>query len=153
MTTSSLFDTIDSIDVDTANPVEGGGYFEAKKRFANRVIIAGSRGFNDYDTLKRHVDRIIGNWHPSCTCVVSGTAGGADRLGEDYAYNHKLFLVRMPAFWESEGPSAGYRRNARMAEFATHAIIFWDGKSRGSKHMFDLAVEKLGRSKVRLISV
>lgn len=43
------------------------------------------------------------------------------------------------------GKSAGYRRNVEMAKFAIEdqnkglLIAFWDGKSRGTKWMIDIA--------------
>lgn len=33
----------------------------------------------------------------------------------------------------SLGKGAGHKRNTQMAEYADGAIIFWDGKSKGSK--------------------
>ena len=45
--------------------------------------------------------------------------------------------------WNTYGKSAGYRRNAEMAKYASEAygvlFAFWDGQSRGTKHMIDLA--------------
>ena len=33
------------------------------------------------------------------------------------------------------GKSAGFIRNADMGAYADAAIIFWDGESKGTKHM------------------
>lgn len=74
--------------------------------------------------------------------IVSGTARGADELGERYAAERGLPVKRFPADWDQYGRSAGYKRNAQMAEYADAAVIFWDEISRGSKHMIDLAKEK-----------
>jgi hypothetical protein len=67
--------------------------------------------------------------------VVSGHAAGADRLGERWAKEHdipvKLFLPN----WEMYGKKAGPIRNAKMAEYGWYCMLFWDGKSRGSKNM------------------
>ena len=46
---------------------------------------------------------------------------------------------RYPADWEQYGPRAGYIRNSEMAKVATHLIAFWDGRSKGTKHMIDIA--------------
>lgn len=76
---------------------------------------------------------------------MSGTARGADKLGELYAERVGVHIYRFPADWDTYGKSAGYRRNAEMAKFASGEnnvgvlIAFWDGKSRGTKHMIDLA--------------
>lgn len=74
--------------------------------------------------------------------IVSGTARGADQLGERYAFEHGFPVKHFPADWDQHGKSAGYIRNAQMAEYADAAVIFWDGMSRGSKHMIDLAKAK-----------
>ena len=73
------------------------------------------------------------------TEIVSGTARGADRLGEQYANANSLPLKKMPAEWDKYGKSAGYKRNEQMAEYSDCLIAFWDGQSRGTKHMIDIA--------------
>jgi len=76
--------------------------------------------------------------------IVSGTAGGADRLGEAYAYSRGFSVKRFPADWESHGNSAGVIRNAEMAEYADAAIIFWNKKSKGTSNMID-NMKKIGK--------
>ncbi len=99
-----------------------------------KLIIAGSRDFNDYQYL---VDTIAELDMPICQ-IISGTARGADQLGERYGREHGIEIVRMPANWDLYGKSAGYRRNEEMAKVATDLLAFWDGESRGTKHMIDL---------------
>lgn len=103
-----------------------------------KVIIAGTRTFKDYDLLVETCDKLLINKHPDVE-IVNGGANGADRLGGKYAIQkgYKMSLCR--ANWEQFGKSAGYIRNKEMAEYADAAIIFWDGKSKGAKHMIDLA--------------
>jgi predicted Rossmann fold nucleotide-binding protein DprA/Smf involved in DNA uptake len=48
-----------------------------------RVIIAGSRDFNDYELLKKHCDYLLQNQKE--VEIISGGARGADKLGERYA--------------------------------------------------------------------
>ena len=47
-----------------------------------------------------------------------------------------------PAQWDKYGKRAGYRRNEQMAEVADGLIAFWDGQSKGTKHMIDIMTEK-----------
>ena len=47
----------------------------------------------------------------------------------------------MPADWNKHGKSAGYRRNEEMAKVADACICFWDGVSKGTMHMINLAKE------------
>jgi len=105
-----------------------------------KIIIAGGREFNDYDRLVKSMNFYI--QCPSDTEIVSGTARGADKLGEKYAAEHELPVVQFPAEWSKYGKSAGYKRNAVMADYADALVAFWDGASRGTKHMIDLAKEK-----------
>ena len=107
-----------------------------------KIIVAGSREFNDYPLLKQKLDFYCQRYSPSQIEIVSGEARGADRLGEKYAQHSQLSLKQFPADWDKHGKSAGYRRNEEMAEYATHAVVFWDGKSKGSEHMINLAKEQ-----------
>jgi len=105
-----------------------------------RVIIAGGRKFNDYNLLKEKCDHYLLNAKE--IEIVSGTAYGADKLGELYAEERGYPIKRFPADWDKYGKGAGYIRNARMAEYADYLILFWDGMSRGSKNMYDIAKKK-----------
>ena len=112
-----------------------------------KVIIAGGRNFRDYDKLRESCDNILVNQKE--IEIVSGTAAGADTLGERYAQEKGYEVKKFPAQWDLYGKSAGYKRNQQMAEYADGLIAFWDGKSRGTKHMIDIA-NKMGL-KVRVI--
>ncbi len=103
-----------------------------------KVIIAGGRDFNDYDFLLREVDKIL-VWKYIDIEIVSGTANGTDKLGERYASEWGFPVKQFPANWGLYGKSAGYIRNEEMAKYSELLIAFWDGKSKGTKHMIDLA--------------
>lgn len=105
--------------------------------FMVRVIIAGSRDFNDYALLEQKLNYALAKI--SEIEIVSGTARGADQLGERYAREKKLSVKRFPADWNKYGKRAGYLRNGEMAAYADACIVFWDGKSPGTKSMIDLA--------------
>ncbi len=112
-----------------------------------RVIIAGGRDFNDYSLLRNSVIKIITDKTalPDLAVIVSGMARGADKLGVQFADEMGLEIVRFPADWDGLGKRAGYVRNVEMAKFASEdnndglLIAFWDGKSKGTKHMIDTA--------------
>lgn len=119
-----------------------------------RVIIAGSRDFDDFPKLMNSCIDILHeisdqNDNLDKIRIVSGTARGADLLGEQYAKVAGYEVSRFPADWDGLGKRAGYVRNAEMAKYAMAdgnygvLIAFWDGKSKGTKHMIDLA-EKNG---------
>ena len=103
-----------------------------------RVIVAGGRDFDNYELLKDKLDKLLSLKASNCT-IVSGAARGADNLGEVYAEEKGYLLSKFPAQWDKFGKSAGYRRNEEMAKNADGLVAFWDGQSRGTKHMIDIA--------------
>ena len=109
-----------------------------------KVIVAGSRGFDDYPLLEATLDSYIGEHLEVLDVeIVSGGATGADTLGERYAKNRGDILKVFPAEWRKYGKGAGYIRNKQMAEYADHLVVFWDGFSKGSLGMIRDA-EKAG---------
>ena len=109
-----------------------------------KLIIAGGRDFNDYDLLEETctymLSALINAYEVE---IVSGGAKGADSLAQRFARSNRLKLTVMNADWDKHGKSAGYKRNQEMANYATHVIAFWDGKSRGTANMIQVAT-KLG---------
>ena len=103
-----------------------------------KTIIAGSRGINDYYTLLFAVE-YAESQGLAITEVVSGCCSGPDTLGIRYAEEKGIQLHRYPAEWNRYGKSAGYRRNEVMAENAEALLAIYDGKSKGTQHMIDLA--------------
>ena len=108
-----------------------------------KVIIAGSRGFSNYELLKEKCNEYLREKRKDYNIIiVSGHARGADLLGEKYAQDEGFPLEIYPANWNKFGKSAGFRRNEQMAEVADALIAFWDGKSHGTKHMIDIMNKK-----------
>lgn len=103
-----------------------------------KVIIAGSRLFNDYQML---CDMMELYPHNDMTHVVCGMANGADSLGMRWGIENDKTILKFPANWNQHGKSAGYLRNKEMAVNAHHLIAFWDMKSRGTMHMINIMEE------------
>lgn len=103
-----------------------------------KVIIAGSRGINDYAIVKQ----AIINSGFRISEVVSGGCRGVDKLGERWGKENRLPVKVFPADW-SMGKSAGPIRNAKMADYADALIAIWANNSRGTANMIDQA-EKNG---------
>ncbi len=99
-----------------------------------RVVVAGSRGFSDFQLLSVVLDRALSRPVASgCQVVVlSGGARGADSLGAAYAAARGFPVWSFPADWARFGRAAGPLRNAAMVRSADAAVVFWDGSSRGS---------------------
>lgn len=105
------------------------------------VIIAGSRGFDDYELLKERMDRYIGDISTDVE-IVSGGAKGADLLGERYAKERGFAIKQFIPDWDGKGKSAGHIRNYDMAQYAQACVVFWDGESKGSHNMYKTAQKK-----------
>ena len=109
-----------------------------------RVIIAGSRDFNDYDLVCKECDDILRGLDPDDVEIVSGGCSGTDTLGERYAREHGYGLSIFEANWKKFGKSARPRRNALMGVYAQQAdegilIAFPVGESKGTRNMISAA--------------
>ena len=119
-----------------------------------KVIIAGSRDFNNYKELCSYCDYLLQN--KDDIEIVSGRAPGADLLGEQYAEERGYPIKPFPAAWDDiEGKPdweiginkagkkywklAGFARNEEMAVYADVLIAFWENSSKGTKHMIETA--------------
>lgn len=110
-----------------------------------KVIIAGSRNIPE-KLSEELVDTILTSLFKDLnikvTEVVSGTARGGDKIGEAWAYFNAIPVKKFPANWDKYGKRAGYLRNSEMAEYGEMLVAIWDGSSKGTKHMIDLADKK-----------
>lgn len=112
-----------------------------------RLIVAGSRTITNIGTASEQrgtVSEYMGNYIAGYGkfTLISGTAPGVDSLAEGVAKIRGIAIERYPANWNRDGNAAGYRRNVQMAETATALLAIWDGKSKGTKHMIDIAIEQ-----------
>lgn len=104
-----------------------------------RILVCGSRHFNDYDLLKKTLDDF------SIDTIIHGDARGADRLSGRYGEENNIPVLRFPALWDLHGKRAGPIRNAQMLREGNpdYVIAFLAPDSRGTKNMIDQA-EKAG---------
>lgn len=116
-----------------------------------RIIVAGGRDFANYNLLFNSLMNVLTDLEEVNTVenksqieFISGTCRGADVLGEQFAYNFGYSVKRFPAKWDELGKRAGYVRNYDMAKYASGAdigilVAFWDGISKGTRNMIDIA--------------
>jgi hypothetical protein len=105
-----------------------------------KVIIAGSRSISDIKLVELaifHADFEI-------TEVVSGGAGGVDRLGENWAYRNKIHIQQFIPKWKKiinnktvVDKTAGFARNREMGDYADALIAVWDNYSSGTAQMIE----------------
>lgn len=109
-----------------------------------KIIIAGSRDFNSFETLKKACmqsgfftrEMLVNKSFE----IVSGGARGVDKMGEDLARmlgtEPKIFEVTKEE-WRKIGPSAGPRRNIKMGNYADKLIAIRVNNSKGTTHMIE----------------
>ena len=99
-----------------------------------KIAIIGSRNFTNYKLLQE----ILEQYKPKITLVVSGTAKGADSLGEKWALENNIQTLIFPADWNQYGKRAGFIRNEDIIKNCDCCVAFWDGESKGTKHSLSL---------------
>jgi hypothetical protein len=116
-----------------------------------KVIIAGGRDFDNLDYMDEVMHTLFGRYNDDLghmTClgihleVVCGMAAGADVLGDRWATTNWIPVKEFPAQWDKHGKAAGAIRNVEMADYADVLVAFWDGESKGTKHMIQTALTK-----------
>jgi len=119
-----------------------------------KLIIAGSRTFDDYKLLGKEAREFIRQNKEAIARVIiaSGGAMGADRHGERFAKIHNYNIKFFNADWSKHGKAAGPIRNQEMGDWGTHLLAFWDGVSRGTKHMIEYAKKRGLKVKVILFA-
>ena len=105
-----------------------------------KIIVAGGRDFYNLDVI----DKVLTENVKEEDSIISGDANGADMLGVSWAALNSVPVYHFPANWGKNGRAAGYIRNAEMAKVGDALIAFWNGKSKGTKHMIE-TMKKLGK--------
>ena len=134
----------------------------------NKVLVAGSRTFKNFTLLKDKLDLYLSKL--SNIEIVQGEAKGADTLAYTYAYQKNIPCKGFPAPWDAiEGKpekeigmrrdgvkywkKAGPFRNEQMAQYVGeggYAVIFWNGKSSGTKDMIERCKKHKIKNKIVL---
>ena len=104
-----------------------------------RVIIAGGSTFDSLDYMNKCLARV----KKDIEVIMSGRGWGADKLAENFASQHGIDLELFPANWGKYGEDAGYVRWNKVfsSQGVDRVILFWDGKSEGTKTLTILAKE------------
>lgn len=113
--------------------------FDAKRR----LLIAGSRGIDNIDISEYIPDDV--------DLIISGGAKGVDTLAEQYADKHRISKIILRPDYAHFGRNAPLMRNMEMINISTDVLIFWDGKSRGTKYTIDCAKE--GNKLLKIVRV
>jgi hypothetical protein len=110
-----------------------------------KLAVIGSRSITDrdpiFDKLDEYIEIAQNKGHE--LIIVSGGASGVDSIAAEFARSRGLILIDvLPAWNDRRGNfvrSAGFKRNDIIWEVCDCGVAFWDGKSKGTAHSFDLA--------------
>ena len=100
-----------------------------------RLMISGSRTITDKEFIFGELDKVYAE-HRNLV-LISGGAKGADTIAEQWAESHNLVIEQHKPNWKQHGRGAGIIRNKEMVLASDFVVIFWDGKSRGTKSVID----------------
>lgn len=102
-----------------------------------KVLVCGSRHFNDYSLLKSVLSRF------NITAIIHGAAKGADTLSGRYGEEQGIPVQVFPAMWKEHGSRAGPIRNYQMLKEGNpdQVVAYLAPNSRGTKHMIDIAIK------------
>jgi hypothetical protein len=102
-----------------------------------KLLIAGSREYPVNGNFADKMAEFVSAYGMPSEIVSGHCSKGPDEAGERWAKANKVPLKIFPANWDEHGKAAGPIRNRKMAPYCDRALIFWDGKSRGSKNMIE----------------
>lgn len=86
----------------------------------------------------------LGKYLPEgVTEIVSGGAKGVDSSAREYAVAHDIKLTEFLPDYSRYGRAAPLKRNISIIGYADLVLAFWDGSSRGTKHVIENC-ERLG---------
>lgn len=102
-----------------------------------RVAIVGSRNCKNevIDEIKRRIPA-------GTTQIISGGAGGVDRLAEEIAKSENILFRKILPDYETYGKNAPLVRNREIASSADLVLAFWDYRSRGTASVIAACIER-----------
>lgn len=119
------------------------------------ALVTGSRGWTDEAPIRARLEQL-----PPCSFVIHGGARGVDRMAAIIAQQLGHAVRAFPADWRvtADTPAgairtrrdgarydsrAGLRRNLLMLDQRPDVVLaFWDGRSAGTKHCIEAAIER-----------
>ena len=92
-----------------------------------KVAVIGSRNLT-----VSHLERYL---PAGVTEIVSGGARGIDTCAKAYARQKGLKLTEFLPQYKEYGKAAPLLRNLQIIQYADQVLVFWDGQSRGTRHV------------------
>ena len=138
------------------------------KHFNTILVVAGSRGYSNKLDFKDLLEEYLQDLNGPILFVSGDAVSGADKLIIEYCEERNLPLLKIPAEWDNlevepllikynkgkpYNALAGHNRNQKMINIATHLLVFWDGKSPGTRNAIKSAEKRKVKTKVILIDL
>lgn len=106
-----------------------------------RVLVCGSRSWTDFDTIYYRLSSLVRDYPD--VVIVEGGAKGADTIARQVAEDFQVDTEEYLPDWEKYKKQAGFKRNIQMLETKPDLVLaFWDGKSKGTRHIITEAKER-----------
>lgn len=122
--------------------------------YEHRIVVAGSRHYADWEFFSEVMRDTVDLLQGMTFVFVSGVARtGADDMIIRWCKENGHPWAEFAADWDTHGKSAGYVRNADMGKIMTRLLTFWDGMSKGTKHMIGLAREKCVKHRIFIVEI
>ena len=109
--------------------------------YNNRIIVAGSRGYNDRREFHSVMCEYIEQFTDPIIFLSGDASTGADRLIIDWCKKFEYPCLLFPAMWDNHKVEkgrknpAGMIRNEEMAKVGTRLLAFYDRYSPGTANM------------------
>ena len=94
-----------------------------------KIAIVGSRNIN-VDNIEKYLPENI-------TEIISGGAKGVDTCAKKYALEKNIKFKEFIPQYDHYKKYAPLKRNIDIIEYSDKILIFWDGKSRGTKFVIE----------------
>lgn len=109
-----------------------------------KLAIVGGRDFKDWDLFCKSLSDIEG-----VDLVISGDCPtGADKMAIQWANEKGIEYLGFTPDWNTHGKAAGPIRNEMIIKACDRIVLFWDGKSPGTKSSLEFAKKHRKRYRV-----
>lgn len=109
-----------------------------------KLAIIGSRSLCVND-LEKYIPEDI-------TEIVSGGAKGIDSCAKSYALSKGLPYTEFLPEYNKYGRAAPIVRNKSIVAYADVVLVFWNGKSKGTKSVIDFCEKSATKSIIHIIN-
>lgn len=113
-----------------------------------KIAIVGSRAYPDLEAVTAYVQSL-----PEGTTIISGGAPGVDQTAEAAAEERGFPVISIRPDYKTYHNRPRYApiaRNHTIVKQADAVVVFWDGKSTGSKSVISFCKERGVPCEIRL---